>query len=134
MSKPNLTSDVLDAVFSGVSSPIKITKFVLGNPNSVRSALRRLLEREEIVRRGRGNYQPVLTSPTFLFRHYLADTQYKRGIAVEIYTIEKTDEELNLIEYLAQFLNEGFVLSFGYSREEVENIGQPINQMELIGL
>lgn len=131
----NLTSDVLSAVVQGKSRAPEIADFILGNVNSVRSALARLSQRGEIVRISRGKYAiPAIAPPPFLFKHFLADTKYNRGIGVTIFTTEETDEELTLIEAMATQVEENFALSFGYSREQVNNTGQVIDRVEFVGI
>lgn len=146
MSKPNLTSDVLNAVQSGKSSATEIARFTLGNINSVRSALARLSSRGEIQRVSRGRYYPVTIGeahtsslidqppkPEFVYRHYLADIKYKRGIAGIAYTIEDVDMEQEILETMAEKLPFEYLDTFGYSKDQVVWTGQDLSSVEFVG-
>lgn len=111
--KPNLTSDVLNAVKAGKTKAREIAKFVLGNENSVRSALSRLTERGEINQVSRGEYKPL--SPPFFQEEvqgwYMSGLQYGRDVGVIIYGVSEDEAEIELREYLAANVanyNDGF--------------------------
>lgn len=140
MSKPNLTSDVLNAVRSGKFSANEISRFVLADSkNSVRSALARLTKQGKIQRISRGRYtpieveEPLIFSSKQVYRHYLADTKYKRGIAAIFYTLEDTDEEDMMIQTLGEQLPFEYIDTFGYSKELVDFNNQDLESVEFVG-
>ena len=111
--KPSLTSDVLNAVKSGKNRAGEIATFILGNENSVRSALSRLTERGEIIQESRGFYRAL--SPPFLEQQvegwYMSGLKYGRDVGVMIFGVSEDEAEIELSEYLASNVanyNEGF--------------------------
>jgi len=146
MSKPNLTSDVLNAILKGKSRAPEISKFIFGNVNSVRSALARLESRGLITRTGRGAYAPAQIGEShsssfssdepeadlIAIRHYVSTLHYCNGKQRQWYALTWTDEEVDLEAELVAAINAEAESSCsaaradnGYSQEEFEDLGDP---------
>lgn len=137
MAKPSLTNDVLSAVNSGKSKANEIASFILGNKNSVRSALARLEKRGEITRVSRGVYEG-LTPPTSFSTGedvegwYLSGLQYGRNIGVKIYGLPIDEAEEVLTAYAERGI-EGYN-PFFYGIGEIPHNGEPLNEVIEVNL
>lgn len=130
--KPNLTSDVLNAITKfGKSSPSEIAKFVLGNENSVRSSLRRLERKGVIKKSGRGRYIPNMVGEAHtssISNFYLSGLQYNRDIGIKIAIIGNIDEAEEILRDYAisniSNYNDGFygIAEIPYSNEVINEV------------
>ena len=110
-----LTSDVFNALQKGKASNREIARFVLGNQNSVRSALARLVNQGKARRIGRGRYEPIEPEPPSPFFEgdgesgwYLSGLSYNRDIGLKVYGIEDIEEAERLLREYAEKNVEGY--------------------------